>query len=271
MAKELSPRDQKMKEMMEKSMSSPEMTFVARFRQLFGILPSDPRCTTCHAPFEGPGGAFVRTVLNRKRSQSNPLFCTYCEDAARRTKAGIETKMSMLFADIRGSTQLAESMSAIEFKRLIDRFYTRATNVLTHSLAIIDKLAGDEVSGFYLPGYVGKDHARTAVNAAVDILRTTGHTDSERPWVPVGVGVNTGKAYFGVVGTGDDLVEITALGDEVNVAARLASQAGVGEIVISERTMKQADLDKGNLEKRTLELKGKSAAMDAWVLKIGHV
>ena len=128
-----------MKEVMEKTLKSPERTFFGRYRQLFGLLPSDPRCTSCHAPFEGAGGAFVRTVLNKKRSQMNPLICNQCEEAAKRLKAGVETEMSMLFADIRGSTPIAESMSATEYKQLIDRFYTESTYVLTHSLAQIDK------------------------------------------------------------------------------------------------------------------------------------
>jgi adenylate cyclase len=268
MPKELSAKDKEMKEMMEKALASPDVTWVGRGRQLFGLLPSDPRCASCLSPFEGWGGSFVRTVFNRKRSQINPLFCTICEDSARRTRAGVEVEMSMLFADIRGSTALAESMSASEFKGLIDRFYSKTTHVLTHSYAMIDKLAGDEVSGFYLPGYLGRDYAKRSVEAAREILRVTGHDVQEGPWAPVGVGINTGEAYFGVVGEDDEMVEITALGDEVNVAARLASQAAVGEILLSESTVRKAGLDVADLEKRNLALKGKSKPIDVWVMTI---
>lgn len=268
MKQELSAKDRKMKEEMEKALASPEQTWVGRYRHLFSLLPSDPRCASCNAPFEGAGGTFVRIVLNKKRSQLNPLFCNQCEEIARRLKAGVETEMSMLFADIRGSTPLAESMSASEFKQLIDRFYTESTHVLTHSLAQIDKLAGDEVSGFYLPGLIGKDFAKLAVDSAQELLRVTGHADPEGPWVPVGVGVNTGKAYFGTVGTGNELIEITALGDEVNVAARLASQAAAGEVVLSESTVRKAGLDTAGLERRTLALKGKSEPVDVWVMRV---
>jgi adenylate cyclase len=173
----------------------------------------------------------------------------------------------MLFADIRGSTPLAESMSTTEFKQLIDRFYNESTYVLAHSLAQIDKLAGDEVSGFYLPAYTGKDFAKVAVEAAQDLLRVTGHADPQGPWAPVGVGINTGEAYFGTVGT-HELVEITALGDEVNIAARLASQAAAGEVVLSESTVRMAKLDTTNLERRTLALKGKNEPMDVWVVRV---
>lgn len=267
MKQEMSAKDKRMKEMMEKSIKSPERTFIGRYRQLFGLLPTDPRCTACHAPFEGAGGTFVRIVFNKKRSQMNPLLCNQCEDAAKRLKAGVETEMSMLFADIRGSTPLAESMSPTEFKQVIDRFYTESTHVLSHSLALIDKLVGDEVSGFYLPSYVGRDFAKVAVESARELLRVTGHADPDGPWAPLGVGINTGKAYFGTVGT-EELIEITALGDEVNVAARLASQAAAGEVVLSQSTVQKASLDTTRLDKRTLTLKGKSEPMNVWVMSV---
>lgn len=269
--KKPSARDRKRKVLMEKTLASPEVTFFGRYRRFYSLLPSDPRCTSCHAPFAGAGGAFVRTVLNKKRSQMNPLMCNQCEEAAKKYKAGVETEMSMLFADMRGSTPLAESMSATEFKRLIDRFYTETTRVLAHSLALIDKLAGDEVSGFFLPSFMGQSFAKIAVEAAQEMLRVTGHASPEGPWAPVGVGINTGVAYFGTVGTGHELVEMTALGDEVNVAARLASQAAAGEVVLSESTVRRANLDAAGLEKRTLSLKGKREPMDVWVIQVTQI
>jgi adenylate cyclase len=268
MPKTLSAKEEKMKAMMAKSLASPDVSWMGRSRRLFGLLPTDPRCTACGAPFEGKGSRLVKALLNKRQSQYNPLFCNQCEEMARRTHAGAETPMSMLFADIRGSTPLAESMSAADFKRLIDRFYTETTHVLIHSLAQIDKLAGDQVSGYYLPSYVGRNHARVSVEAAQELLRVTGHANPDGPWAPVGVGVNTGVAYFGTVGREDDMIDITALGDEVNVAARLASNAAAGEIVLSESTVAQAGLDAGRLEMRTLDLKGKTEPMSVWVMTI---
>jgi adenylate cyclase len=61
---------------------------------------------------------------------------------------------------------------------------------------------------------------------------------------------------------------LTALGDAVNTASRLASKAAAGEIIISEETAQKAGVDTGNLERRTLELKGKSAPMDVWVMRV---
>ncbi|HSF80888.1 MAG TPA: adenylate/guanylate cyclase domain-containing protein [Anaerolineales bacterium] len=268
MMQELSEREKKFKARFEKSLSEFDISYEARGRRVLALLPSDPRCVTCLSPFEGIGALLVRVLMNKKRSTMNPLMCNTCEEALRKYRFGKEVELSMLFADMRGSTSLAEGMNPTEFKELIDRFYSETTHVLVHSYALIDKLAGDQVSGYYLPGMVGKDFVRKSVENGLELLRVTGHADPEGPWAPVGVGIHTGRAYFGAVSSGDGLVELTALGDAVNVAARLASQAASGELVISETTAQKAGVDISNLEKRTLELKGKSEPMDVWVLRV---
>jgi len=268
MAQELSEKDKKLKARLERSLEIPDPSFEATGRRVFRLLPKDPRCTTCLAPFEGIGATLMRVLMNKRRSTLNPLMCNKCEEGLRRTRFGTELEMSMLFADIRGSTSLAENMNPTEFKDLIDRFYNETTHVLVHSYALIDKLAGDQVSGYYMPGMVGKNFVHKSVEAGLEVLRVTGHADPEGPWAPVGVGIHTGRAYYGAVSSGDGLVELTALGDAVNIAARLASQAASGELLISESTAQKAEVDTSNLEKRTLELKGKSEPMDVWVLRV---
>lgn len=85
---------------------------------------------------------------------------------------------------------------------------------------------------------------------------------------PVGIGVHTGRAYFGAVSSADGLVELTAPGNAGNTASRLATQAAAGEIVISEDTAQKAGIDIANLEKRTLKLKAKSVPMNVWVMQL---
>jgi adenylate cyclase len=208
-------------------------------------------------------------VLDKRRSSINPLFCNQCEEMAKRVGFSVEVEMSMLFADIRGSTPLAEGMDAVEFTQMIDRFYTETTHVLAHSYAVIDKLAGDQVSGYYIPGLAGADFAQKSVEAAQNVLRVTGHGDPQGPWVPVGAGVNTGRAVFATVGSDKGMMEITALGDAANVAARLASQAAAGEVILSESTVQKAGVDTASLEMRRVELKGKSEPMEVWVMRVG--
>ncbi len=270
MSAELSTKEKIQKEKMERELAGLEATWKARGRRVFAHLPSDPRCTLCLGPFEGVGGKLMSTLLNKRRSALNPLFCNHCEEQAMRLKISFEVEMSLLFADIRASTPLAEELGPAAFTRMVDRFYTETTHVLIHSYAIIDKLAGDQVSGYYLPGLAGEEFAQNAVEAARELLLVTGHADPGGPWVPVGVGVNTGKAVFGVVGSAKGMQEVTALGDAANVAARLASSAAAGEALISESTALKANLDAAQLERRAVELKGKSEPMAVWVMKLNQ-
>ncbi len=159
-------------------------------------------------------------------------------------------------------------MEPTDFRDLIDRFYSETTHILVHSYAMIDKLIGDEVSGYYFPGLVGKNISKEAIKAAQKILKATGHQDPDGPWVPVGVGVHSGRAFFGPVKSRDGLVDLTALGDPVNTTARLASLAGAGEVIVSEKAIIESGISTEGLEERTLELKGKEVPMKAWVIKV---
>lgn len=180
---------------------------------------------------------------------------------------GAEVELSMLFVDVRGSTSIAERMSAADFGRLMKRFYAMATDVLIKTDAFVDKLVGDEVIGLYFPLFTGPNHARAAVRAAEELLRVTGHGNREGPWLPVGVGVHTGTAFVGTVeGVESTVSDVTALGDNVNISARLASKAGPGEALISEAAYVAAGLDLGILEQRQLELKGKSEPVSVRVM-----
>ena len=229
-----------------------------RFRHVLGLLPSNPRCRFCNAPFRGPGAMLVKLVYDKRRSRLNPNLCNVCETFADQYQGGAEIELTLLFADVRGSTTLAEGMSAADFSKLINRFYTAVTSVLTRTDALIDKLIGDQASGTYVPGFVGDDHARRGIEAAQEVIRVTGHGDADGPWIPLGAGVHTGVAFVGSVGSKDGALDITVLGDAANTAARLSSSAAVGEILISEAAGEAAGLNTEQMEKRVLELKGKS-------------
>ena len=231
----------------------------------YGLLPSDPRCKLCAAPFKGWGG-FIMHLLGRDQSKYNPRFCQPCEKFEH--PGGAEVVISMLFADVRGSTTLAEQMSALEFSRLINRFYTVATHVMIQTDALVDRLMGDEAIGLYIPGFAGVEHPRRAIEAAQDLLRLTGHHDTKGPWLPVGVGVHTGPAFVGVVGGEDSPADFTALGDHVNITARLASEAGAGEILVSDAAYSAANVNIEGLERRQMELKGKREPIGVHVLHV---
>jgi adenylate cyclase len=228
-------------------------------------VPEDPRCHYCHYPFEGVGGKLAKAVLGIERSRLNPHMCNICERFAEDYQGGTEMEMTLLFADVRGSTALAEKMSALEFSQLIDRFYRETTHAIFHAGGMVEKLVGDEVTAFFVPAFSGPNHARTAVEVGKAILQATGHGDQEGPWIPVGVGVHTGLAYVGTVGERGSNLDIVVLGDNVNVAARLAGVAGAGELVMSEATRAAAALDSTGMAHRWFDLKGKEEAVEGWV------
>ena len=181
---------------------------------------------------------------------------------------GTEVDLSMLFVDVRGSTSLAEKMSASDFSRLMNRFYNAATEVLIRTDAYIDQFVGDEAVGLYFPLFTGPNHTRAAVLGAQELLSAMGYGSRHGPWIPVGVGVHTGIAYFGTIsGSEGSVKDVSALGDNVNITARIASKAGQGEALISDVAFNAAGLDLGNLEQRHLELKGKSKPISVRVLQ----
>jgi adenylate cyclase len=120
----------------------------------------------------------------------------------------------------------------------------------------------------FVPVLAGDKHAEAAVQAAAGILKATGHEDDAGPWVPVGVGIHTGTAFVGSVGSAG-VSDITALGDDVNLTARLASIAAAGEVLMTEATREAAGVPTGGLETRSLDLKGRSTPVDAWVMRAG--
>ena len=188
---------------------------------------------------------------------------------AHKYPGGTEVELSMLFVDVRGSTSIAERMSAADYSRLMNRFYKTATDVLIRTDAFIDQFVGDEAIGLYFPLFTGANHARPAILAAQELLRVMGYGSQQEPWLPIGVGVHTGIVFFGTVsGSEGSVTDIAALGDNVNTTARLASKAAPGEALISDATYNAAGLDLGDLEQRQLELKGKSEPINVRVLRV---
>ncbi|HKG54032.1 MAG TPA: adenylate/guanylate cyclase domain-containing protein [Anaerolineales bacterium] len=222
-----------------------------RLRHILRVMPRDPRCKFCNAPFQGIGGMVVRVLFGKRRSALNPRYCNLCEIASQEFPGGAEVEMSMLFADVRGSTALSETMSPTEFSQLINRFYTAATKIIIDEDGLVEKLAGDSVAAFWGAGFAGPDYVRRTIKVAQNLQKAM-----ERQNIPIGVGVHAGVAYFGAMGTADGLTEISAIGDEVNLAARLASKAAASEIIVSEQALKKAKIDGTELEARSLELKG---------------
>lgn len=231
-------------------------------RKIVRRIPSGPRCKLCEAPLSTPGSVLLKP-FGFGPSKLNRRLCRACFKHIEKHPGGAEVELSLLFADVRGSTGLAERMPAQEFSRLISRFYGTAARVVDDWNGLVDKFVGDEVVALFVPGFAGADHASRAIGAARDLLRETGNDGSE-PWAPIGAGVHTGLAYVGRVGEGD-ACDFTAVGDAVNTTARLASSAGAGEIIVSRAAADASGLDPSGLEARTLTLRGRDETVDTLV------
>ena len=142
-------------------------------------------------------------------------------------------EIGVLFADVRGFTTLSERMAPDDVAELLNRFYAAASKVLAARRSSTSSWATRSwpCTSPCCSSDRWEDHL---VRDANDLLAAVGFATGEEPWLPLGVGLDLGRAYVGNVGAGD-VKDFTALGDVVNTAARLQSSAAAGQIVVSER------------------------------------
>jgi adenylate cyclase len=233
-------------------------------RRIFPLLPAAPRCKFCNSPFAGIGGR-ICGAIGMTPSRKNPQLCALC--CEKMPPGGAEVEIAVLFADIRGSTALAEQLAPTPFAAILNRFYATATDVLVRHQATLDKLIGDEVMAFFVPGFAGPAFTRSSVAAGEALLRAIGYGTEAGPWISVGIGIDAGTAFVGNVG-GSQFIHFTALGDPVNTAARLRSAARPGEILVGEAVFAVVAEDHPHCEARPLEVKGKERPISAYSIPL---
>jgi adenylate cyclase len=156
-----------------------------------------------------------------------------------------EAEVSVLFADIRGYSTIAERLSAREIADILARQLGAMTEVVTMFGGSIDELLGDAVMAVFGAPDPMPDHAERALRCAVAMqarqreLNADGWT-TDLPEIGIGIGVNTGTVIAGTVGGGGRM-KYTVVGDAVNVAARLQSEAEAGEILAAASTVSATD------------------------------
>jgi adenylate cyclase len=130
---------------------------------------------------------------------------------------------------------------------------------------VIDKLIGDEVMAFFVRGISGPHYRDRAVRAGLELLNAVRNGGDDAPWLDLGVSVNAGVAYVGNVGS--SVVDFTALGDTVNVSARMQEHAAGGELLVASGV---ADQLMATASRRALKLRGREELLDAFVLRAGE-
>jgi adenylate cyclase len=184
---------------------------------------------------------------------------------------GVNQEVTVMFADIRGFTPMSENLEPERVVEILNEYFTRVTDVIFDSGGMLDKYMGDAVMAvFGAPISKGND-AKNAVNAAIQIQRLLIELNRDaaaRQWpeLRVGIGINTGTAVAGNIGSPKRL-DYTVVGDTVNTAQRLMANATGGHILISESTAK--NLGKSfDLERLPeLKVKGRSEAVPVFSVK----
>ncbi len=169
-----------------------------------------------------------------------------------------------MFLDVRGYTALSEKLPPEAVAERLQYFYQLASDAIFRADGTLDKLLGDAVMAFFGEPVHYQDHARRAVQVAMEVLRAVRTEGGDMP-LPVGGGIATGEAFVGNVGA-EEAADFTALGDTVNVAARLQGAAKAGELLITEATYQAVAGLYPHAEARDLELKGRTEIVRARVL-----
>jgi adenylate cyclase len=198
-----------------------------------------------------------------KRSSRNPNLCNRC---GTHVEEGRVVEITVVFADLSSFTELTHELGPEKTHEVVDAFLRMATNVLVRHGGFIDKYVGDAVMALVNVPIRQDDHARRAVAAASELgpeLRSLGRQFSLP--LEASVGIATGWARVGRLGS-EDSKDYTAIGDVVNLAARLQSKAKAGEILISEETFVKNSSELPDTKAESLLLKGFRDPVNAYRL-----
>ena len=234
-------------------------------RRRWQRIPNGPRCKVCAAPFHGPGRILTRLIVHGQ-SVVNPTMCQTCFRKLSDHPGGAEVDISIVFADIRGSTGIAETIGAAAFRKALQTFYGLATKAVENHGGYVDKYLGDGVMALFIPVISGEAHAQRALAAGLELVAAVERSSLPAAGVRVGAGVHHGSAFVGVLGSGEKL-DFSALGDTVNVAARLGAIAGPGEVVASRDVWTAAGRPPGDGEARRVELTGRHEPLDVVIVQ----
>lgn len=177
--------------------------------------------------------------------------------------------VSAMFADLVGSTPLAERLDPEDVRLIVADAVARMVDAVEAFGGTVKDLAGDGVLALFGAPVAHEDDPERAIHAALRIVEDIGHfaVEVERGWGVEGfgvrVGIDTGLVVVGAIGSGSR-VEYSALGDSVNTAARLQAQAAPGTVLVGDETHRVAQPHFAWGPSQSLTLKGKAEPVRAW-------
>jgi adenylate cyclase len=194
-------------------------------------------------------------------SRKNPHICARCIERA--PEGGAIVPVTVLFADVRGYTEMCEELEPSEVATFVQRFYETSSAALLAHEGLLGQIAGDEIEGLFVPGLAGPNYRRKAVEAARSLVRAVRYTDSTAGCVEVGIGVASGEEFVGNV-SGGGYKDFAAVGDVTNVASRLTGSAANGQIVVDAATYADVARAFPDAIRDELTVKGKSGRITAY-------
>jgi adenylate cyclase len=190
------------------------------------------QCRVCGTLLSGPMSAVFRT-FGIRRSSRNPNICTRCST---HIEEGRLVEITVLFADLSSFTEMTHDLGAERTHEVVDAFLRMATDALVQHGAFIDKYIGDAVMALFNVPIRHEDHSCRAILAGADLYSKLQNLSARFGlYLQASIGIATGYARVGRLGS-EDNKDYTAIGDLVNLAARLQGKAGAGEVLISEES-----------------------------------
>jgi|HubBroStandDraft_3_1064219.scaffolds.fasta_scaffold57092_2 adenylate cyclase len=185
---------------------------------------------------------------------------------------GDRREVVVLFSDIRGFTPLSEQMSPDEIAALLTEYFSAMVEIVFAHGGTLDKFIGDAVMALWGAPLARPDDAQQATRAAIAMQLRLDALNAEwerqgRRTLAIGVGLNTGDVFAGNIGS-DRRLEYTVLGDAVNIASRLCSQAGPREVLLSEALYRKLAAPPPVRELAALPLKGKSQPVRVYSVEL---
>lgn len=188
---------------------------------------------------------------------------------------GKRSEITVMFADIRGFTSLSETRKAEEVSQLLNEYFTELEPIISKYNGVINKFIGDAVLVVFGDPEQDKNHAKNAVKCAYELRKKVKEIrqrwiEEGKPKIDIGIGVNTGEAFIGNVGT-KNRFEYTVIGDTVNIASRIDDYNKIYKtnVLISESTYSKISQIVDAIKIREVSIKGKRQKINIYeVLRI---
>ncbi|PXA05339.1 hypothetical protein DDZ13_00295 [Coraliomargarita sinensis] len=174
---------------------------------------------------------------------------------------------TVMFCDIRGFTRMTEGMDPHEVIAIMNTHMTAMTEIVHAHGGVVDKFVGDEIMALFGVPVPGDDDIGQALRCAkAMVARCQEMNASREPPIEIGIGIAHGEMVAGCMGS-EDRLNYTVLGDRVNLASRLCSQAKPMEIVVDEPVRNATGLDLPDSERQTIALKGFETAPPFYIVR----